>query len=93
VLPTSGCVRLERARCRKLSDWFCFFLCREKHGAMKRINWQVENRLRKHLRDHYTKRKKSYAEFENSEGQCPTESADASANEAEVKGYRINQLS
>jgi hypothetical protein len=43
-------------------------------------------------RDHYTKRKKSYAEFENSEGQCPTESADASANEAEVKGYRINQL-
>jgi hypothetical protein len=32
------------------------------------------------------------AEFENSEGQCPTESADASANEAEVKGYRINQL-
>ena len=50
MLPTSGCVRLERARCRKLSDWFCFFLCREKHGAMKRINWQVENRLRKHLR-------------------------------------------
>jgi hypothetical protein len=41
------------------------------------------------LRDHHTKRKKSYAKFENSKGQSPTELAGVSANEVEVKGYQI----
>jgi aryl-alcohol dehydrogenase-like predicted oxidoreductase len=35
--------------------------------------------------DHHTKRKKSYAKFENSKGQSPTELAGVSANEAEVR--------
>jgi Aldo/keto reductase family len=42
--------------------------------------------------DHHTKRKKSYAKFENSKRQSPTELAGVSANEAEVKGYQDYQL-
>jgi len=41
------------------------------------------------IRDHHTKRKKSYAKFENSKVQSPTELAGVSANEVEVKGYQI----
>jgi hypothetical protein len=36
---------------------------------------------RRSNRDHHTKRKKSYAKFENSKGQSPTELAGVSANE------------
>jgi hypothetical protein len=41
------------------------------------------------IRDHHTKRKKSYAKFENSKVQSPTELADVSANKVEVKGNQI----
>src|SRR5258707_6484250 len=55
----------------------------------KRISPLLGGSTLRPIWDHHTKRKKSYAKFENSEGPSPTELAGVSANEVEVKGHQI----
>src|SRR5258708_33148292 len=55
----------------------------------KRISPLLGGSTLRPIWDHHTKRKKSYAKFENSKGQSPPELAGVSANEVEVKGYQI----